>query len=127
MADAENSVTPRRRAPVKPNKSRSAASSISASAYWLWSRLRLAQLISSDEVAAPRMKQASAAAPAVTASNWPRARLSASEDTMPVMCDVYCETARKPPALTAPATNASVSPRWRLASLVRSFPEMKRR
>ncbi|MNY69187.1 hypothetical protein D3C86_2070860 [compost metagenome] len=49
----------------------------------------------------------------------PSARLSAIEDTMPVMCEVYCCTARKPPALAAPAMNARHRPSWRLLCLER--------
>src|SRR5437763_7000 len=58
----------------------------------------------------------------------PSTRWSATEDSRPVMCDVYCPTARKPPALVAPATKASTAPRRMLAWVVRSTsvqPRMK--
>ena len=35
-------------------------------------------------------------------------QVSAIIETMPDMCEVYCCTARKPPALTAPATKVSL-------------------
>src|SRR6185312_10224649 len=38
----------------------------------------------------------------------------------PVMCEVYCPTARKPPALAAPATRASTAPRRTLVRGVRT-------
>ena len=59
------------------------------------------------EDAAPARKDSSAARPRNTTSKPPTARWSAIIETMPDMCEVYCCTARKPPALTAPATKVS--------------------
>ena len=57
------------------------------------------------EDAAPARKQRRQACN--TTSKPPTARWSAIIETMPDMCEVYCCTARKPPALTAPATKVS--------------------
>ncbi|MNT81031.1 hypothetical protein D3C72_2205770 [compost metagenome] len=53
------------------------------------------------------MKDSSAARPCSTTTTPPSAMWSAIIDTMPDMCEVYCWTARKPPALTAPAVKVS--------------------
>src|SRR5512145_2986218 len=55
------------------------------------------------------------------------ATASASDDTIPVICEVYWSTARKPPALVAPATKVSDSPSSRLASALRRSPVSRRR
>src|SRR5690606_38813127 len=81
--------------------------------------VRRPQLTSTAVVIAPAMKVARAASPASARRSWPSARLSAIDETMPVMCEVYCPTARKPPAFVAPATNASAAPRRTLLCGVR--------
>ena len=63
-------------------------------------------MIMNAEDAAPARNDSSAAGRNTT-SKPPTARWSAIIETMPDMCEVYCCTARKPPALTAPATKVA--------------------
>ena len=93
----------------------SAASSSNGSAYSLVRSRRRAKFTMMAHVMAPAMK-ASTAATAVRATLVsPSTKLSVNDETAPVTCDVYCPTARKPPALMAPATAASDHPSWRSA------------
>jgi hypothetical protein len=48
----------------------------------------------------------------------PSIKSSAAVEIMPVMCEVYWPTARNPPALSAPAMLAKVTPRCKLALAV---------
>ncbi|MNT56706.1 hypothetical protein D3C72_1940290 [compost metagenome] len=90
--------------PIRPKHSSSPASSASGSAYSLCSRWRRPQLTSTAEHAAPPRNDSSAPTPSSTSAKLPSARLSAMAETTPDICEVYCCTARKPPALMAPAT-----------------------
>ena len=60
------------------------------------------------------------AMPASAMVMLPSTKKSATEDTTPVMWEVYCPTAKKPPALVAPATNVRAAPRRMLFCAVRS-------
>ena len=115
-----------RRAPSRPKHSSNAASSSSGPAYSLCNWWRRAKLTISAEVAAPATNASSAPSPAATSTGLPNARSSAMAETMPVMCEVYCCTAKKPPALMAPATNASARPNWRLLAWLRWRPVRRR-
>ena len=110
------------RAPSKPKTNSNSASSNSGNAYSLWSWWRRATFTITAEQAAPRTKASTAAAPPSNNPYSLSATWSAIAETMPVMCDVYCATAKKPPALVAPATKVRVYPRRRFPSAVRSRP-----
>ena len=96
--------------PSSPNSSSSAASTSSGSMNWLCRPRRRPQLTRIAEQLAPIRNDPSELMPASASRTSPSAVWSAIADTMPLMCDVYCLTARKPPALAAPATNASENP-----------------
>src|SRR5574343_862371 len=68
---------------------------------------------------APSKKAISAPSPDTTKVHCPSTHWSANADTTPVMCEVYCPTAKKPPALVAPATKHRVKPSRTLAWCVR--------
>ncbi len=93
-----------RKRPDTPNISMSSASTASGRAYSDSSARRRTQLIRIAERAAPAMKDASDDRPMMTRNSLPSTILSAMAETMPDMCEVYCCTAMKPPAFTAPAT-----------------------
>src|SRR5215213_5124390 len=72
------------------------------------------------ELAAPMTKSRKAKSAKPARPREPRARLSAIDEKMPDICDVYWPTARKPPALMAPATKVRAMPRSVSATFVRS-------
>ncbi|MNJ74828.1 hypothetical protein D3C77_718190 [compost metagenome] len=90
-------------APNRPKSSSSTASSSSGKAYSLARWERRPKLIRNAELAAPARNDSNAATPCNTTTRPPSAMWSAIMETMPDMCEVYCCTAKKPPALTAPA------------------------
>ncbi|MNN22244.1 hypothetical protein D3C81_1355950 [compost metagenome] len=92
--------------PSRPKHTSSVASSMSGNAYSLCRRSRRPQLTRTAEHAAPARNDSRAPRPSSISQRLPRARLSAMADTTPDMCEVYWCTARKPPALVAPAIKA---------------------
>ena len=77
-----------RLAPSKPNSSKSKASSIRDNANSACSLRRLAQLISTVVVMAPITKAPTYTMPAMIRVKSPSTKLSATDDTMPVMWEV---------------------------------------
>ena len=75
---------------------------------------RRLQLTIHAVVTAPPTKASKATSPASASRSSPKARWSVIDDSTPVMCDVYCPTARKPPALMAPATKLRLAPSRKL-------------
>ena len=109
-------------APIRPNSSISSASSSSASAKPLRNWWARAQLTKIAVVPAPDKKAHSTPTALSTSAILPSTKLSASNDKNPDMCEVYICTTKKPPALMAPALNASSSPSVRLVAKVRWRP-----
>ncbi|MNN41674.1 hypothetical protein D3C81_1558070 [compost metagenome] len=110
VSGTKNPGTSINRAPSTPKQSSRKASSSSGRANWPCNRRRREKLISRVEVIAPATNDSRPPNPPRARSMVPTARLSATEERMPVMCEVYCCTARKPPALAAPAMKARHSP-----------------
>ncbi|MNR42355.1 hypothetical protein D3C85_1608620 [compost metagenome] len=71
------------------------------------------------EQAAPSRKERKAPRPWSSRAMLPSTRSSAIAETMPDICEVYCLTARNPPALAAPATKHRNPASCRLAWAVR--------
>ena len=92
--------------PSMPKHTSNIASRTSGKAYSLRKFRCRAQLIIIAEVAAPPTNDISAPTAASMRANSPMAIWSAMDETMPDICEVYCATARKPPAFVAPAIKA---------------------
>ena len=113
-------------APSRPKTSSKAASSNRGKANSLWSWRRLAQLTRIADTAAPERNDSNAPKAAMAVRMSPNTSESAIDDTMPVMCEVYCRTARNAPALVAPAMKAKAQPNWRLPAAVLDLPVKRR-
>ena len=109
-------------APIRPNSSSSTASTSKGNAYSLRDQLWRDQFTMTAVNAAPAVNASSAPVAASTSCMLPSTRLSDSMEAKPVMWDAYMLMSKKPPALMAPALNASMLPSCRLVAAVRCCP-----